>query len=54
VSNLTFGGGEQARLDGYESAEPEHRSGGDDATVPHGRQPEEEQASLSEFQGERR
>ncbi|WP_152041315.1 DNA polymerase IV [Salinigranum salinum] len=55
VSNLTFGGGEQARLDGYESAEPERRAtGGDDATVPHSRQPEEEQASLSEFQGEHR
>jgi DNA polymerase IV (DinB-like DNA polymerase) len=55
VSNLTFGGGEQARLDGYESATQKRRATGeDDATAPHGGQPDEEQASLSEFQGERR
>jgi DNA polymerase IV (DinB-like DNA polymerase) len=48
LSNLTFGGGEQARLDGYET---EGRS--DSSTHRHGgRQPRDGQVSLSEFDAE--
>jgi DNA polymerase IV (DinB-like DNA polymerase) len=48
LSNLTFGGGEQARLDGYET---ENRS----ESITHrrgGRQPQDGQVSLSEFDAE--